>query len=64
MSAAAHRVFLGGKQQRRAFKEAEECFGSPFLPYIQAHDDLLRSTLMLPFSQEMKCVWRYLSTYR
>lgn len=34
MSAAAHRAFLRGKQQWRAFKEAEECFGSPFLPYI------------------------------
>lgn len=36
MSAAAHRAFLRGKQQWCAFKEAEECFGSPFLPYIHA----------------------------
>lgn len=34
MSAAAHGAALRGKQQWRAFKEAEECFGSPFLPPI------------------------------
>lgn len=34
VSAAAHGAFLGGTQQWRAFKEAEECFGSPSLPHI------------------------------
>lgn len=34
VSAAAHGAFLRGKQQWRAFKEAGECFGSPFLPHI------------------------------
>lgn len=29
----------------------------------QAHDELLRSTLMPLFSREIKCVWRYLSEY-
>lgn len=35
-AAAPWGFFLRGEQQWRAFKEAEECFGSPFLPYVHA----------------------------
>lgn len=63
---AAHWAFLRGQAAMLYIIKG----GGVFLGHLsfstcilQAHDELLRSILMPPFSREMKCVRRYLSGY-